>query len=232
MVVKNQRTLSPLEFFVQAMKIREELTLLMLHDFGAKKKVKSNSEIILKNISHDDRKTILEILEKENSHPVTVERFPSWFMDLERHFFTTILRHLINSIVYANTIYPTSLPELDERRKHQTAAIADCECILQELYFVQRVLQVDINYDMPVVREIEREIMLLKSWRKSDHRIRKMIKRAMKEDPSIDAVKLFAQAFASFISSRDAEELMKIDLSDAAFQYMDQEYENNSGMKQ
>ena len=221
MVVKNNRTLSPLEFFAQAMKVREEITLLMLHDFGAKKKVRDSCEIILKNISVDDRKTILEILEKEKANPVTVERFPHWFIDLERHFFITIMRDMICSITYANSIYPTTFDELADRRKYQTRAIGDCECILQEIYFVQRVLRVDLNYSMPLVREIEREVMLLKSWRKSDNRIRKTIKAATKKDPSLDAVKLFAQAFASYVSNKEVEDILKIDLSDTAIHYMD-----------
>lgn len=221
MVVKNKRTLSPLEFFAQAMKIREDITLLMLHDFGAKKKLRSDSEIILKNITSEDKKTILEILEKEKANPVTVERFPAWFMDLERHFFITILRHMMCSIVYANTIYPKSFSELDERRKYQTQAIGDCECILQELYFIQRVLRINLNRFMPTIEGIEREIMLLKSWRKSDRRIRTQIKASMKDDPSLSAVKLFAQAFASYVSNKEVEELLNIDLSEFTFNLLD-----------
>ena len=74
---------------------------------------------------------------------------------------------------------------------------------------------------MPLVREIEREVMLLKSWRKSDNRIRKAIKAATKKDSSLDAVKLFAQAFASYVSNKEVEDILKIDLSDTAIHYMD-----------
>lgn len=75
-VPKNKRQLSSLEFFVNAMNLREELMKLMLHDFGAKKKIRESSEILLKNISPYDQKTILEIIEREKSNPVIVERIP------------------------------------------------------------------------------------------------------------------------------------------------------------
>ena len=168
-VPKNKRQLSTMEFFTYAIKIREELTKLMLHDFGAKKKIRNGSKIIFNNISGNDRKTILEILEREKSNPVTVERFPSWFIDREREFFMNILRDMVCCIAYANTIFPRSLVELEERRKYQTKAIGDCECILQELYFVQRVLNVNLNKFMPVVGAIESDGTVYLSYNKNDY---------------------------------------------------------------
>lgn len=75
-VPKSKRTESPLEFYVQALRLRDTITTLMFHDFGAKKKIREGKEVVFNNISGDDRKTILEILEREGSNPVTVERFP------------------------------------------------------------------------------------------------------------------------------------------------------------
>lgn len=227
-VPKNKRQLSSLEFFVQAMRLREELTKLMLHDFGAKKKITNGSEIIFNNISGNDRKTILEILERENSNPVTVERFPSWFIEKERDFFLTVLRDLVCAITYANTIYPRSLEELEERRKYQTRAIGDCECILQELYFVQRVLNVNLNKMMPVVDALEREIFLIKAWRKSDNRFRKMIKKSMKNDPTLPAIRKFVEALGNYIADEERKEFDSIDFSEFIFMKEEKEDEKVS----
>lgn len=175
-VPKNRRNVSELEFFSNAIKLREELTMLMLHDFGAKKTIKNDSLILLKNLESDDRKTILEILAKEQSNPILVKYFPLWFLNMERDFFYRLSRDMVSSISSANTIYPKSIDELDERRKLQTRAICICENMLQELYFIHRVLKIDLNKMMPIVSIINKEIVLLKGWRKSDNKFRKQLK--------------------------------------------------------
>ena len=202
-VPKSKRTESPLEFYVQALKLRDTITTLMLHDFGAKKKIREGKEVVFNNISGDDRKTILEILEREGSNPVTVERFPSWFIERERDFFTNIMRDMICNITYANSIFPRSLEEVEKRREYQTRAIGDCECILQELYFVHRVLAVNLNRMMPVVRDIEREIFLLKAWRKSDNRFRNIIRKSMKDDPTWTALRKILESMTKYVSERE-----------------------------
>ena len=50
------------------------------------------------------------------------------------------------------------------------AAIADCESLLKELELAIDVLPIDAEKYMRYVEDIEREIALLKGWRKSDNK--------------------------------------------------------------
>ena len=58
----------------------------------------------------------------------------------------------------------------------QNAAIGNCEQLLQEFQYIIEVLPVNANKYLRFVDMIEREIALLKGWRKSDNRILKRIK--------------------------------------------------------
>lgn len=86
-----------------------------------------------------------------------------------------VLRNLISNITQANTIYPNCESEFYDRRNFQNHAIANCEELYQEMQYVVSILPSDINKYMRYVDMIEKEIALLKGWRKSDNRILKRI---------------------------------------------------------
>jgi uncharacterized protein YdaT len=138
-------------------------------------------------------------------------------MDYMRDFFFRATRDLICSITYANTIYPISLKELELRREMQTRAIGICEMMLQELYFISRVLRVNISKFMPVVSRVEREISLLKGWRKSDHRFRKAIKNDEKNDPTLPALRRLMESFIQFITTEEFKQEYQIDFSEIIY---------------
>jgi hypothetical protein len=83
------------------------------------------------------------------------------------------------NVTAANTIYPASEAETERRRKYQTGAIICCEQILQETRFREDVLPVAVSKFLPYVDAIEKEILLLKGWRKAN---RKINRRAKKTD--------------------------------------------------
>ena len=65
--------------------------------------------------------------------------------------------------------------ELEERRKHQDLAIGYCYYLLQELQYTIETIPVNINKYMPFAEGIDREISLIKAWRKSDNRFKKIL---------------------------------------------------------
>jgi len=81
-----------------------------------------------------------------------------------------LLRSLILQITAANSIYPNSLREAEERRSIQNRAICTCECLLQELGYIATILPVDANKIERFVDMADREVALLKGWRKSDNK--------------------------------------------------------------
>lgn len=72
----------------------------------------------------------------------------------------------------ANTIYPTSIHEYEQRRDYQNAAIVSCEQLINELQRVVEVFEVDVNVYGRYVKAIDREIGLIKKWRQRDNKIK------------------------------------------------------------
>jgi hypothetical protein len=63
------------------------------------------------------------------------------------------------------------------RRNYQTAAIVNCEQLLQEMHYCEDVLPVHVSKFLPYVEAVEFEITLLKGWRKSNSRINDKLKK-------------------------------------------------------
>jgi hypothetical protein len=81
------------------------------------------------------------------------------------------------NITAGNTIYPVTEAELQTRRQYQTAAIVNCEQLLQEMHYCEDILPVAVSKFLPYVDAIEFEIKLLKGWRKSNNKLNEKLKR-------------------------------------------------------
>lgn len=79
---------------------------------------------------------------------------------------------LTNNVRAANSTYPTSLHEYEERRDYQNKAIISCEQIIKELQRVVEIFEVDVNVYGRYVKAIDREIGLIKKWRQRDNRMK------------------------------------------------------------
>lgn len=149
-MLKNKRGLSKLEFYHNARKMREELTMLTLRDFG----IHSRGAAF---------------------KAATGSQQPEGFYDeVIAEFSANIrlyLREIIRHITSGNTIYPVNEAEVSERRRHQTYAIINCELLLQELLYCQDIMPVKASKFMPYVERIQYEIKLLKGWRKANKKI-------------------------------------------------------------
>jgi hypothetical protein len=153
-VLKNKRGLSKLEFYHSARRMRREITLLTLRDFGARARGKAFTA------------------ETGSSQP------DGYFDEILDEFSANVrrlLRNLLLNITGANTIYPTNAEELQIRRNYQNAAIVSCEQLLQEILYCEDVLPVKASKFLPYIESIELEIKLLKGWRKSNTKIEALI---------------------------------------------------------
>ena len=79
---------------------------------------------------------------------------------------------MTNNIRAANSTYPTSISEYEQRRSYQNNAIVNCEQIIKELQRVVEIFEVDINTYGRYVKAIDREIGLIKKWRQRDNKIK------------------------------------------------------------
>ena len=180
-VLKNKRALSELEFFHNATELRREITLLLLRDFGVKDKVRTVKSLYgISNMEPEDTKKIQEMVEKYGMCGSIVEEYPMWLIDKMRNNVLNIYHSMIMNITQANTIYPMSEEEFHDRRNFQNHAIGNCEQLLQEMQYIISIIPVDAQKYMRYVDMIEKEIALLKGWRKSDNKILKRIRESKK----------------------------------------------------
>ena len=152
-VLKNKRTLSKMEFYHNARKMRREITELLRRDFG--------------------------IYSRGNSHKIDPALPPNYYDEDIKDFVTNIkklLRNLMWNITAANTIYPVNDAEIIERRIYQDRAIIACQQLHQEFLFCEEALPVSIAKFIPYIEMINFEEKLLKGWRKSNAKIEEHIK--------------------------------------------------------
>lgn len=148
-VLKNKRRESPFEVFAHGYRLRRSITDLLLRDFGYKHKVREHE-----TERQQERRKAFEI----------------WFLQKHREYILDTLRNLMREINWANKMYPTNLRELEERRLHQDNALAECSNLSQELQYIIETLPVNIDRYLPFDALIQRQIMLIKAWRKSDNK--------------------------------------------------------------
>lgn len=79
---------------------------------------------------------------------------------------------LTSNVRAANSTYPTSLREYEQRRDYQNNAIINCEQLIKELQRVVEIFEVDVNTYGRYVNAINREIGLIKKWRQRDNKIK------------------------------------------------------------
>ena len=176
-VIKNKRSLSELEFFHNAIKLRKEMTSLLLRDFGVKARNKDTQVLPkLYKMEKEDGKAFLELCEKYKIVSM-LETYPEWLIREFRESILLNLRELMKNITCANSIYPVCMAELTERRLYQDRAIGNCETLLQEMAYAMSILPNDANKYMSYVDTIHREIALLKGWRKSDNKLKAKLKK-------------------------------------------------------
>lgn len=173
-VLKRKRNISKMEFYHNAIKLRLMITEFLLKDFGIKSR-RRNLEFAKDVYDIEDVEEIENILSAYDLKNSFIDNFPSWLIDKERDYFMDLLRSLMKNICSANTIHITNKEEYYMRRNYQTQAICDCENLLQEMQYIIYVTHPNVEKYMPYVDIIEKEIALLKGWRKSDNKIMKSL---------------------------------------------------------
>ncbi len=171
-VLKNLRNLSGMEYYKTAIYIRRDLTMLLLRDFGTKRKIR-NIRHTIPDLTEEEQKQIDGIFEKHGKTESFHSEMPEWFLTQEKKFLSKELWNLIVYITEANSIYPLYPAEWDVRRELQDKAIGCCYGIYQELQYIQNIFPQDLNRLTPIFENLEKETHLLKGWRQSDNKRRK-----------------------------------------------------------
>jgi len=173
-VVKRKRKQSRFEVIHHFYQLRKEMTDLLLRDFGYSVK---KADFHLKKMFGG--RDIDELNENEKHHYQMRQKrhyaFEEWFIYDRRQVIMECFREIQENISLANSTYPTNYVELCERRLRQDRAIGHCHRLLQELQFTIEALPVDVNVYLRFAEKIDRQIDLLKGWRKSDNRFKQAL---------------------------------------------------------
>lgn len=170
-VLKSKRKPSQFEVFHHLNKVRKEVTDLLLRDFGYSSQ--KAEKRLQKRFSGRSYEELTDVEQQIYDHfRKQQEAFDSWFIMDERKAVIDCLRSITEHVYTANSIYPTFQEELEERRIHQDLAIGQCYRLVQELQYAIETLPVDVNSFLRFGEDIQREIDLIKGWRKSDNKFK------------------------------------------------------------
>lgn len=159
---------------MNACKLRRQLIFLMGRDFGVKPRVR-DTKFYVRKWKPEDAHALTELLEKYGESKI-VDNYPLWLMEHVREQILLHLANMMKHITRAYTIWATTKAEADLRRNSQDLAIADCESLKQELELAVDILPVDVDKLLRYIDAIDREIALLKGWRKSDNKRKQALK--------------------------------------------------------
>ena len=184
-VPKGRRKESRFEAQHHYYRLRQEITTLMLLDFGFSEE-KYRKGIERYREAHKAAPNVDEVVAR---YEKKCESFKKWFIDKECDAVLEILRRIECEFTAGNSIYPSETPakimEFCERRKHVDEAIAQCYVLKQELNYIIRTLPVDLNKYERFAVEIDKQIALYKGVRQSDNRVLKQKpNRSKKKDQS------------------------------------------------
>ena len=95
-----------------------------------------------------------------------------WFINARFQTLQKLTDDLLYHIKIANSIYPTCLKELEERRVSMDKAIGVCYAILTNYQRIMTRLRVPDNKYTLDIKNVMRMINALKAWRKSDNKFK------------------------------------------------------------
>ena len=125
-VPKTERKQSKFEVIYNADKLRKSMIFFLLKDLGVKNKVR-DIEIIKKrvNFEEDDAKNFYNLCEKYGITQMK-EKYPEWYINFSRELLFKYSEEISTLLECANSLYPTTLSDCDNRRNNQNKAIGYC----------------------------------------------------------------------------------------------------------
>jgi hypothetical protein len=153
-VPKGKRGISDMEFFRLSNELYAVLIDWLLRDFGVRDKVRKS---------------------KNKEEPDELLKFPAWYIEHIRKHILAILDRYMEYLITANTIYPATYAELETRRNYQNYALGQLEYLEQYLQHALLKLPIAKAKTLRYFDLIEHTISIVKLWRKSNSRIKKIL---------------------------------------------------------
>ena len=163
MILQVNQKETPFDVRDNAIDLRQAITELSFRRFGKKARTIPNTPSNWEQWSEISRNRWLEDQEQKR---VQAEEFDNWFIQNERTILDRLLRRIIYDIDAANIMQPQYLFEYEKQRELQDDAIAYCSNLKRELNYIGETIPANKNFIVKVVGIIERELALLRGWRK------------------------------------------------------------------
>lgn len=168
------RDLSKMEFYKNAKRIRKNIDLWLIREFGIKKNPRSISQVA-REISEEEQSVINEIYAKYGVNPNKAynSEYPEWYLEDEKKLIKKYCNMLIFCIVQANKLHPYYDFEWEQRRKNQNDAIGVVQNLYVEIDHIKEMFDVSLKFTTDLMDALDREEDLIKGWRQSDNKRRK-----------------------------------------------------------
>ena len=198
-VPKGRRQESRFEAIHHFIKLRKEVTNLILCDFGF------SEEKYLKQIdryreAHRTAENVEAVVERWEAKN---KSFKAWYIDEEGRAILDILRNISTEFTLGNSIYPSGthakLLEWLQRRWHINRAIGYCYALKQEIHYAIETLPVDINKYERFSDMIDRQIALYKGVRQASNKMLKPANGKSNSDSLSNAVTRTFDGIAAII---------------------------------
>lgn len=173
-VPKRKRKESQFEVFENYSRIRKQAYLLVKNNLGYDPKT-YNKEV--ESVLHPHSLNELDEAHQEiwkTKHAKAIE-FEVWWIWDAKQWIMNSLRNLCSYLYMANSIYPQCKEELDVRRSYQSRCIGICQSIVTELQMLRQDVTSNLRLILTLVDLLNKEIDLIKAWRKSDNRFKHTI---------------------------------------------------------
>lgn len=172
-VLSENRKETPFAVRDNALDIRRQVTELCFRRFGKKPRKPPKEPSNWSDWSTESKQKWLDNQEVKRQQ---AEQFDEWFIANERAILDRLMRRMIFTIDQANMINPQYIAECDQQRLMQDEAIGLCGNLIRELNYISETIPANKNFIVKTVAYIDKEISMLRGWRKSCNETRKKIK--------------------------------------------------------
>ena len=174
-VLAKDRKEAKYEFYRNAVKLQRAMLLLVRRHFGLKTRSRTFDVKALSEKMPETDKAMFEQVCKQNGITGLEGEYDLWLLEMIRELIFKDAGEMLRNITDAFTIYPTNLSEYFRKREHQNEALCCCERLIQDLEMAVDTLPIKASKVLPYVEQIDKEVRLLKGWRKSDNKLRRQL---------------------------------------------------------
>ena len=166
----HERKESRLEVFHHWLNVRQNLINEIIFDFGfskSKQERKLKRRLGIKEEKDVDELSA-ELYDRLMAEGTRMRKFEEWMIYAFRYRVLDHIFSISSNLVRANAMYPTTMEEYYLRADMQSLIIADLYALIDTMHIIIFTLSSDVNRFPRHEKALEKEIHLVKKWKKND----------------------------------------------------------------